>query len=76
MLDARLENGRATPQIFVVDSSEERINGEGSVDFKTEQYDLRLVADSKRPSLVALRGPIRIGGTFKDPKVIVILRPY
>ena len=75
VLDARLENGRATPQLFVVDSSEERINGEGNVDFKTEQYDVRLVADSKRASLVALRGPIRIGGTFKDPKVMPEVGP-
>jgi hypothetical protein len=75
VLDVKVENGRATPEIFVVDSSEERINGEGNVDFKTEQYDLRLVADSKRASLVALRGPIRIGGTFKDPKVMPEVGP-
>ena len=31
--------------------------------------DLRLVAHSKHASLIALRGPIRIGGTFKKPEV-------
>ena len=41
----------------------------GRVDFREERYKLRLKADSKRPSLVALRGPVRIEGTFKHPRV-------
>lgn len=72
---ASIRDGRAVPGTFVVDSSEERINGEGYVDFKSERYALRLVADSKRASLVALRGPIRIGGTFKHPEVRPELGP-
>ncbi len=64
-----VQDGRLAPQTFVIDSSEEKITGEGTIDFKDERYDLRLVADSKRASLVALRGPIRVGGTFKHPEV-------
>jgi uncharacterized protein involved in outer membrane biogenesis len=66
---AELQNGVAVPRTFVVDSTEEKITGEGTVDLKQEQYDLRLKAQSKRVSLVALRGPIRVGGTFKHPQV-------
>src|SRR4029434_8278995 len=66
---AQTHDGVAVPQTFVIDSSEEKITGEGTVDFKREQYDLRLVADSKRTSLVALRGAIKVGGTFKQPQV-------
>jgi uncharacterized protein involved in outer membrane biogenesis len=69
VVTGRVQDGRLTPEIFVVDSSEEKITGEGTIDFKDERYDLRLVADSKRASLVALRGPIRVGGTFKRPEV-------
>ena len=69
VITAEVRDGRMTPDDFVVDSSEEKITGEGRVDLQNEQYDLRLVADSKRASLVALRGPIRIGGTFKHPEV-------
>ena len=69
VLTAKVQDGRVQPDVFVVDSSEERITGKGQVDFKDERYDLRLVADSKRASLLALRGPIRIGGTFKHPQV-------
>ena len=45
------------------------ISGEGNIDFRDEKYDLALKAKSKRPSLLALRGPIVIGGTFKTPVV-------
>ena len=54
---------------MVVDTSAELITGEGSIDFREEKYNLRLTADSKNPSILALRGPIRIGGTFETPKV-------
>jgi len=66
---AAVRDGKVTPDIFVVDSSEEHINGEGDIDLAEETYGLRLVAKSKRASLLALRGPIRIAGTFKHPQV-------
>ncbi len=69
VITGRVVDGRLVPQTFVIDSSEEKITGEGTIDFKDERYDLRLVADSKRASLVALRGPIRVGGSFKHPEV-------
>ena len=43
------------------------ITGEGTVDFRDEKYELTLKAKSKRPSLLALRGPIVIRGTFRAP---------
>ena len=69
VMHASLRNGTLAPDLFVVDSSEEKITAEGDIDLAREQYQLRLVAHSKRLSLVALRGPIRIGGTFKHPQV-------
>ena len=62
-------HGVLTPDIMVIDSSEELIRGSGNIDFAHEKYDLALSADSKKPSLVALRGPIKITGTFKSPVV-------
>jgi uncharacterized protein involved in outer membrane biogenesis len=64
-----MHDGALVPQLFIVDSSEAKITGAGEIDLRDEGYNLRLKADSKRPSLVALRGPIRIEGTFKHPKV-------
>ena len=63
------KDGIATPDLLVVDSTAEVITGEGSVDFRQERYNLRLKGDSKRVSLLALRGPIVIDGTFKVPVV-------
>jgi uncharacterized protein involved in outer membrane biogenesis len=63
------KGGIMTPDLFEVDTSAVVISGEGNVDFRDEKYDLALKARSKRPSLLALRGPIVIGGTFKTPVV-------
>ena len=74
VINASVKDGMVAPNIFVIDSSEEKITGEGFVDLKSEEYKLRLVAQSKKMSLIALRGPINISGTFKDPKVMPEVR--
>ena len=66
---AEIKQGVMTPRVLLMDSSEENITGTGSVDLRNELYKLRLVADSKRASLLALRGPILVSGTFKHPTV-------
>ena len=63
------KDGVWVPDLFVVDTSAELITGSGSIDFKNEKYDLHLKADSKNPSLLALKGPIVIGGTFGKPTI-------
>jgi hypothetical protein len=63
------ENGTMTARTLVMDTEAEKILGEGSIDFANERYDLTLNAKSKKPSMVALRGPILIDGSFKSPKV-------
>ena len=65
----QVKRGVLVPDLMVIDTSEELIRGTGSVDLAAEKYDLRLQADSKQPSLLALRGPVTIGGTFKAPVV-------
>jgi len=65
------KNGVMTPELLVIDTSAELITGSGSIDFRHEKYDLHLKADSKKPSLLALKGPIVICGTFAQP----VIRP-
>jgi AsmA family protein len=67
--DFTAKDGTLIARSLVMDTEKEKILGEGSVDFTKERYDLTLNAQSKRPSLVALRGPIIIDGTFKAPQV-------
>jgi uncharacterized protein involved in outer membrane biogenesis len=71
----RANAGVVQPDLLVIDSTAEVITGEGTIDLRQERYDLRLKGDSKRPSLLALRGPIVIGGTFKTPTVGPALGP-
>lgn len=54
---------------LVIDTDSEKILGAGSIDFAKERYDLTLSAQSKRPSLLALRGPIVVDGSFSAPQV-------
>jgi uncharacterized protein involved in outer membrane biogenesis len=63
------KSGVVTPELFVIDTSAELLTGYGSIDFREEKYDLHLKADSKKPSILALKGPVVIGGTFKTPAV-------
>lgn len=62
-------NGQMTPQLMVIDTTAVTINADGSIDFRDEKYDLHLKAQSKKPSVLALRGPIVVGGTFKTPAI-------
>src|SRR4029079_17871143 len=71
----RAKKGVVTPEFFVVDTSAVLITGEGSVDFRAETYDAMLRAKSKQASLLALRGPIVIDGTFKQPVVRPAIGP-
>lgn len=61
--------GVLTPDMMVIDTSAELIRGAGTINFRDETYDLRLDASSKKPSLLALRGPVVVGGTFRTPVV-------
>ncbi len=63
------ENGIMGAKMLVIDTEAAKILGEGKIDFRNELYDLKLKAQSKRPTLVALRGPIAIDGSFKHPTV-------
>ena len=71
----RAHRGVMTPELFVVDTSAVLITGEGSVDLRDERYDALLRAKSKQMSLLALRGPIVVQGTFKQPVVRPAIGP-
>jgi uncharacterized protein involved in outer membrane biogenesis len=63
------EKGDFKVQTLVLDTGKAVVRGSGSVNFAEETVDLNLAAKSKTLSLAALRGPIHITGTFKNPKV-------
>ncbi len=52
---------------LLLETPKVNITGSGDVNFNDESLHLRLVAKSKGFSLISLRGPIAITGTFNSP---------
>jgi len=65
--DFGVKQGLMTSQQLAFDTTDTLILGEGTVDLKQEKLDLLLRPRPKDISILALRSPLRIGGTFKDP---------
>jgi uncharacterized protein involved in outer membrane biogenesis len=60
-------NGVLESKAIVVDTDDTVIGGQGKVSLKDETLDLTLTPLPKDMSLVSLRGPLRVTGTFADP---------
>ncbi|QDQ27547.1 AsmA family protein [Chitinimonas arctica] len=67
--DMAAKEGELTVRTMLLDTSKQLIVGHGNINMRTEQFDLKLVADQKDMSLAALRGPILITGPFKRPQI-------
>jgi hypothetical protein len=67
--DFRAVNGDMRAETLVLDTANTNVTGEGNINFKDESLNLKLVAKPKDNSLVALRGPIRVKGSFNQPSV-------
>jgi uncharacterized protein involved in outer membrane biogenesis len=75
VVDLSLKAGVATPQALVIDTTDTIVRGEGTVDFKRENLDLTMYPEPKDMSFFALRSPITIQDSFKDPTVRPKLGP-
>jgi uncharacterized protein involved in outer membrane biogenesis len=62
-----VKNGIATSRAMVFDTAISNIQGEGQIDFREEQLDLRLDSRPKRKSIFVARTPIHIEGPFSKP---------
>jgi uncharacterized protein involved in outer membrane biogenesis len=67
--DFRVTDGMARSRSLAFDTTDTVILGKGSIDLDHERFDLVLRPRPKDVSPVSLRGPLEIGGTFKDPSV-------
>lgn len=65
--DFGVQRGLMTSQQIAFDTTDTLVLGEGTIDLKQEKLDLLLRPRPKDISILALRSPLRIGGTFKDP---------
>lgn len=65
--DFAVRDGLMQSRALAFDTTDTLVIGEGSINLKQEQLDLLLRPRPKDVSILALRSPLRIGGTFKDP---------
>lgn len=65
--DFEVADGLMTSRAMAFDSTDTIIIGEGTVNLQDERLDLLLRPRPKDRSILSLRSPLRIGGTFKDP---------
>ena len=66
----KVEDGVARTQALAFDTNDTLLLGKGAVDMRAEKLDLRLEPKPKDVSPLSLRGPLHVGGTFKDPSVL------
>ncbi|MET0550403.1 MAG: AsmA family protein [Xanthomonas sp.] len=65
--DFAVQRGVMTSRGLAFDSTDTLLVGSGSIDLGQERLDLLLKAQPKDHSILALRSPLRVGGTFKSP---------
>lgn len=67
--DFSANNGVLAPRTLVLDTERSLIRGEGQISLRDETLDLHLRAAAKDSSLLSLRGPLHLTGSFADPRV-------
>ncbi len=65
--DLGIKDGLATPRLIVFDTENAIIYVDGTVNFKTEQLDLKINPESKGFRLLSLRSPLYVRGPFAKP---------
>lgn len=73
--DLRIEKGLVRPHALVVDTSDSVLWAEGQLSLASERLDLRLQVAPKDFSLLTLRTPIRVEGSFSAPQLSLEPRP-
>jgi uncharacterized protein involved in outer membrane biogenesis len=63
-----VKDGAATSTTAVVDTDDTWIGGTGGLNLRDETLDFKLTPLPKDMSILSLRGPLYINGTFKEPK--------
>ena len=65
--DFAVEGGLMTARALAFDTSDTIIVGQGTIDLGEEEFDLLLRPRPKDRSILSLRSPLVVDGTFKDP---------
>lgn len=67
--DLPVQGGVMRAKVFLLDTDEGRVTGEGRIDFRDQTMDMSLTTRSKHFSVGSLPGPIRIAGKLGAPSI-------
>jgi uncharacterized protein involved in outer membrane biogenesis len=67
--DFDIKKGMMTSKAFIIDTTDTNILGEGQISLAEETIKMKLSPEPKDFSIVSLRTPVHISGTFKDPTI-------
>lgn len=62
-----VKQGMMSSKVIVLDTSDTVINGAGQINLANETLDITLHPQPKDHSILSLRSPLKIGGTFASP---------
>jgi uncharacterized protein involved in outer membrane biogenesis len=63
------KDGVMASEAIVIDTDDTYFGGKGTINLKDETLDLTVTPLPKDFSILALRGPLKVSGTLKEPKV-------
>ena len=66
-----MRNGQGTAGPFVVDTSQSRLDGNGTISFPGETLAIRLTGAPKRDAVLRLPGSATMDGTISQPEIVV-----
>jgi uncharacterized protein involved in outer membrane biogenesis len=61
-------NGQGTSTLFVIDTEQTQVTGDGGFDLDHERFDIKIEPKPKKPGILSLRTPIRVYGSFRNPE--------
>ena len=67
--DLGVNNGVASPRVFVLDTTDSTILVEGPLDLRSEQMNLRIKTQPKDSSIFTVRTPITVKGSLVEPSI-------
>jgi uncharacterized protein involved in outer membrane biogenesis len=62
-----VKDGIGQSQLFVIDTEQTRIDGQGSFNLKDERFDITISPKPKKPGILSLRTPVHLFGSFRHP---------
>jgi AsmA family protein len=66
-----VEQGVGRTQVMVLDTETARVDGSGAIDLAAEQFEMEIDAKPKQPSILSVRAPLHVEGSFRRPRVTV-----